>query len=65
MTTTAHPELDGLGRYAYGWRDSDEAGAKARRGLNEDVVREISALKNEQVLRALDGKAGDELGGTP
>lgn len=47
MTTTAHPELDGLGRYAYGWRDSDEAGAKARRGLNEDVVREISALKNE------------------
>ncbi len=47
MTTTAHPELDGLGRYAYGWRDSDEAGAKARRGLNEDVVREISALKDE------------------
>ncbi len=47
MTTTAHPELDGLGNYAYGWRDSDEAGAKARRGLNEEVVREISALKNE------------------
>ncbi len=47
MTTTAHPELDGLGNYAYGWRDSDEAGAKARRGLNEEVVREISGLKNE------------------
>jgi Fe-S cluster assembly protein SufB len=47
MTTTAHPELDGLGRYEYGWRDSDEAGSKARRGLNEDVVREISGLKNE------------------
>ena len=47
MTTTAHPELDGLGNYAYGWRDSDEAGSKARRGLNEDVVREISGLKNE------------------
>ncbi len=47
MTTTAHPELEGLGNYAFGWHDSDEAGAKARRGLNEDVVREISGLKNE------------------
>jgi Fe-S cluster assembly protein SufB len=47
MTTTAHPELDGLGRYEYGWHDADSAGATARRGLNEDVVREISALKNE------------------
>ena len=47
MTTTDHPELDGLGRYEYGWHDTDVAGATARRGLNEDVVREISALKNE------------------
>ena len=47
MTTTAHPELEGLGRYEYGWSDSDTAGAKAKRGINEDVVREISALKNE------------------
>ncbi len=47
MTTTAHPELEGLGRYEYGWADSDDAGAIARRGLSEDVVREISALKNE------------------
>jgi Fe-S cluster assembly protein SufB len=47
MTTTSHPELDGLGRYEYGWSDSDEAGAKAKRGLSEEVVREISALKNE------------------
>ena len=47
MTTTAHPELEGLGRYEYGWADSDTAGAAAKRGLNEDVVREISALKNE------------------
>ena len=47
MTTDAHPELDGLGRYEYGWRDADVAGAKAKRGLNEDVVREISSLKNE------------------
>jgi Fe-S cluster assembly protein SufB len=45
--TTAPPELEGLGRYEYGWHDPDAAGAIARRGLNEDVVREISALKHE------------------
>jgi len=47
MTSTAHPELEGLGTYEYGWHDSDEAGALAKRGLSEAVVREISALKNE------------------
>ncbi|MGH8828784.1 MAG: Fe-S cluster assembly protein SufB, partial [Jiangellaceae bacterium] len=47
MTTTAHPELEGLGRYEYGWADSDAAGSVAKRGLNEDVVRNISALKGE------------------
>jgi Fe-S cluster assembly protein SufB len=47
MTTATHPELDGLGRYQFGWADSDVAGASARRGLNEDVVRDISARKNE------------------
>jgi len=47
MTTTAHPELEGLGRYEFGWADSDAAGAIARRGLSDDVVREISALKDE------------------
>ena len=40
-------QLDDLGRYEYGWRDSDEAGSRARRGLNEDVVRDISSKKNE------------------
>ncbi|MFI8100046.1 Fe-S cluster assembly protein SufB [Streptomyces sp. NPDC101118] len=48
MTTEiAHPELEGLGKYEYGWADSDAAGAAAKRGLNEDVVRDISAKKNE------------------
>jgi len=47
MTSTAHPELEGLGRYQYGWADRDIAGATAKRGLSEEVVREISALKNE------------------
>jgi Fe-S cluster assembly protein SufB len=40
-------ELEGLGNYEYGWRDSDSAGTAARRGLNEDVVRDISAKKSE------------------
>jgi Fe-S cluster assembly protein SufB len=47
MTTTARPELEGLGRYEYGWADSDAAGATARRGLSEEVVRDISAKKGE------------------
>jgi Fe-S cluster assembly protein SufB len=40
-------QLASLGRYEYGWADLDTAGANARRGLNEDVVRDISARKNE------------------
>src|SRR5690625_5446982 len=47
MTSIAHPELEGLGTYEYGWSDSDEAGASARRGLNEEVVRDISGKKDE------------------
>src|SRR5271155_694910 len=47
MTTIAHPELEGLERYKFGWADSDVAGESARRGLSEEVVRDISALKHE------------------
>lgn len=39
--------IDSIGAYGYGWHDSDAAGASARRGLNEDVVCDISAKKNE------------------
>lgn len=42
-----NPGLKELGSYEFGWADSDEAGALAQRGLNEDVVRNISKLKNE------------------
>ncbi|MBA3265341.1 MAG: Fe-S cluster assembly protein SufB, partial [Nocardioidaceae bacterium] len=42
-----NPELEGIGRYQYGWADSDLAGATAQRGLNESVVRGISGLKSE------------------
>src|SRR5713226_9289985 len=47
MTTIAHPELEGLELYKFGWSDSDVAGESARRGLSEEVVRDISALKDE------------------
>src|SRR6266487_447214 len=47
MTTTARRELAGLERYRFGWADSDAAGASARRGLSGEVVRDISALKDE------------------
>ncbi len=42
-----NPELEGLGRYQFGWSDSDTAGATAKRGLSEEVVRDISAKKSE------------------
>jgi FeS assembly protein SufB len=51
---TATPEqltqdeaIASLGRYGYGWSDSDVAGASAQRGLSEAVVRDISAKKSE------------------
>jgi Fe-S cluster assembly protein SufB len=42
-----NPQLQGIGTYEYGWADSDAAGTNARRGLSEDVVRDISTRKNE------------------
>jgi len=46
MTTTPD-QLEGLGSYKFGWADSDVAGSTAKRGLSEDVVRNISTLKSE------------------
>ncbi|MGO1320059.1 MAG: Fe-S cluster assembly protein SufB, partial [Galactobacter sp.] len=42
-----NPELAGIGNYEYGWADADDAGASARRGLNTDVVADISGKKSE------------------
>src|ERR1700738_2038346 len=47
MTTTTQDQLEGLGTYKFGWADSDVAGASARRGLSEEVGRDIFARKNE------------------
>ncbi len=53
MTTAAERQLtqdeqiNALSTYKFGWSDTDAAGSIAKRGLSEDVVRNISALKNE------------------
>ena len=47
MTSTQEEQIDALGRYSFGWADTDVAGASARRGLSEAVVRDISAKKSE------------------
>ena len=44
---TQEETLATLGRYDFGWSDSDVAGSTARRGLSADVVADISRLKNE------------------
>jgi Fe-S cluster assembly protein SufB len=53
MTTTPErvltqdEQIDAMGRYGFGWADSDVAGASAQRGLSEAVVRDISGKKDE------------------
>ncbi|RKW71073.1 Fe-S cluster assembly protein SufB [Galactobacter caseinivorans] len=42
-----NPELEGIGNYQYGWSDADSAGASAKRGVNADVVADISGKKSE------------------
>jgi len=44
---TQDEAIASLGTYGYGWSDSDVAGASARRGLSEAVVRDISGKKSE------------------
>src|SRR5512144_1083006 len=47
MTSTAADQLADLGSYKFGWADSDAYADDVPRGLNEAVVRDISARKNE------------------
>ena len=43
-----NPELKDIGAYQYGWHDKDEAGETAKLTVvSEDVVRNISAIKDE------------------
>src|SRR6201992_3612364 len=47
VTLTQEQAIESLGKYGYGWPDSDVAGASAQRGLSEAVVRDISSKKSE------------------
>ena len=47
LGSTQDEHLAALGAYQWGWHDTDLAGSAAQRGLNETVVRNISAMKNE------------------
>ncbi|MDT4910557.1 MAG: Fe-S cluster assembly protein SufB [Pseudonocardiales bacterium] len=44
---TQDEQIDALSRYNFGWADTDTAGAGAKRGLSEAVVRDISEKKSE------------------
>ncbi|MEZ7857004.1 MAG: Fe-S cluster assembly protein SufB, partial [Aquiluna sp.] len=41
------PELDDLGTYEFGWSDKSKAGDDAKRGISDEVVRDISGKKDE------------------
>ena len=45
--TTEEKLLEGLGEYQYGFSDPETSVFKSRRGLDADVVRQISAMKGE------------------
>ncbi len=47
LGSTQDEHLEALGNYLVGWHDKDAAGDAARRGLNEDVVRDICKRKGE------------------
>lgn len=39
--------IDSIGKYEYGWHDTDLYGANVDRGLTEELVRHISKIKDE------------------
>ena len=51
--------LDALGRYRFGWSDSDAAGSAAKRGLNPAVVENISSLLTHLDQVRLAGKSAE------
>ncbi len=47
MTAVQNEQLEQLGAYKFGWSDADSYADTAKRGLTEEVARDISARKNE------------------
>ena len=63
--------LDQMGDYQYGFSDPDGSVFKTKQGLNEEVVRQISAMKEEpewmlafrlKVVKTFSTKANANLG---
>ena len=40
-----NPGLEGIGNYEFGWSDKNDVSANSRRGLSEEVVRDISSKR--------------------
>ncbi len=47
MTTTDTHLLEGMGEYKWGFKDPETFVFKSRKGLDEDIVRQISQMKGE------------------
>ncbi|QXT61967.1 MULTISPECIES: Fe-S cluster assembly protein SufB [Tessaracoccus] len=47
LGATQDEHIEALSNYQWGWHDKDVAGSSAKRGLNEDVVNNISHMKDE------------------
>src|ERR1700712_5574419 len=47
MTAVQNEQLEQLGAYKFGWSDADSYTDTAKRGLTQEVARDISARKNE------------------
>lgn len=47
LGATQDEHIEALSNYQWGWHDRDAAGSTAKRGLNDDVVGNISHLKGE------------------
>ena len=48
MTDIAEPTVGiDLGKYKLGWSDEEDYVFKPRKGLDEEIIREMSSLKNE------------------
>src|SRR6195952_66171 len=47
MTAVQNEQLEQLGAYKFGWSDADTYADPAKRGLTEEVARDISARKSE------------------
>ena len=58
--SSTDPSLSNLGQYEFGWSDSDAAGATARRGINDEVVTDISDAQERAGVDAQEPPQGPQ-----